>query len=253
MSATTNTTGTAFDFAQVLNQLLAKYETTSQLKKEYSNLVNLYGKDEAVRLSKAFRAKRAEEVSAVADEAREYLTVSGLMGYAFKELSKGGKVSGALAKLQSKYGKTERAINWEDFLAKYYPQTMEDGKPAGAVKYTRDGREVYVVYEPLALTTKNAVATLERALNSLEKGAQRVWASGKPRLAWTTVHSPRVIEAAYEGKVAKEILKDEEGNVLRDKYVIKIGERVELPEGLKITSEHVTTKEFLATLNADEE
>lgn len=253
MSATTNITGTAYDFAQVLSHLLAKYETTSQLKKGYSNLVNLYGKDEAVRLSKAFRAKRAEEVSAVADEARENLTVSGLMSYALKELSKGGKVNGALAKLQSRYGKTEKAIDWESFLAKYYPQTTSDGKPAGAVNYTRDGREIYVVYEPLAITPKSAIAILERALSSLEKGAQRVWASGKPRLAWTTTHAPRVVSAAYEGKVTREILKDEEGNVLRDKYVIKKGERVEFPEGLMITDEHVTTKEFLAVLNADEE
>lgn len=253
MSATTNTTGTAFDFAHVLNQLLAKYETTSQLKKSYSNLVNLYGKDEAINLMKAFKEARAAEVHTIAEEVAGNLTVSGLMEYAFKELSKGGKVKGSLAKLQTQYGQTNRAEGWSEFLAKYYPHTMEGGAPAARVKYTRDGREVYEVFEPLAITTKNAVSVLLKALASLDKGAQRVWVSGKPRLAWTTIHSPRVVEAAYEGKVTREILKDEEGNVLRDRYVIKTGERVEIPEGLKITDEHVTVKEFLATLNADEE
>lgn len=245
--------GVAYDYTTTLAGLVKSYKTTSALKKDYSALVNLYGKEEAVRLMKGYKAARAKEVSEVMNEAKSHLTVQGLMSYAFKEIKKGGDKNGALARLQSVYGQTERVMDYEGFLAKYYPYTMEGGKPAQAVWYTRDGSEVYKVYEPLVITTENAVKVLNRALDSLERGAQKVYVSGKARRAWTQTFKAREIVSVCASKITHEVLRNEAGEVLKDSYKVERGEKVEFPEGLALTADHVTVKEFTKTLNASEE
>lgn len=252
------TTATAYNFSTVLADLVSKYETSSQLKKNaYSNLVNLYGKDEAVRLVKAYRGAKEAEVSAKADESRGQLTLSGLMEYAFGRLDL-KKKNGALAQLQ-RMGGVERAEVWESFLAKYYPQTMADGRPATPVWYVRkydeqtEAGEVYKVYEPLAVTTENAIKILNKALDNLERGAAKVWSTGKARKGWTVAHAERAISEAREASFKREIIKNEEGEVLSDRYIIERGKKREFPEGLCINEEFITCKEALKALNASEE
>lgn len=245
-------TGVAFNFNEVLNSLLAKYETASQVKKAYSNLVNLYGKEDACRLMKAFKEAKANEVEVKANEVRSQLTVSDLMTFAFGKLDK-GKKAGALAKLQTVFGKTDRATGWEDFLAKYYPHTMKGGKPAQAVWYTKDGKEVYKVYEPLTITTENAIKVLNRALDRLDKGAQRVYVSGKPRLTWSVEHTPKAIVEVNSSKIVKETLHNENGELLKDAYKVVRIEKVDLPDGLALTEEFITVKEFTKILNGTDE
>lgn len=245
--------GVAYDYTTTLAGLVKSYKTTSALKKDYSALVNLYGKEEAVRLMKGYKEARAKEVSEVMGEAKSHLTVQGLMTYAFKEIKKGGDKNGSLARLQSVYGQTERVMDYEAFLAKYYPYTMEGGKPAQAVWYTKDGSEVYKVYEPLVITTENAVKVLNRALDSLERGAQKVYVSGKARLAWTQVFKKRTIVSVCASKITHEVLRNEAGEVLKDSYKVERGEKVDFPEGLALTEEHVTVKEFTKSLNVSEE
>lgn len=252
------TTATAYNFTEVLANLVSKYETSSQLKKnEYSNLVNLYGKDEALRLVKAFKSAKADEVSAKADEARSQLTLAGLMEYAFGRLDL-KKKNGALARLQA-MGGAERAEVWESFLAKYYPHTMVGGKPASPVWYVRkyedqtEAGEVYKVYEPLAITTENAIKVLNKALANLEKGAAKVWSTGKERKGWTVVHAAGSITEAREASIKREIIKNEDGEVLSDRYILERGDKREFPEGLCINEEFITCKEALKSLNASEE
>lgn len=252
------TTATACNFSAVLADLVSKYETSSQLKKNgYSNLVNLYGKDEAVRLVKAYKSAKEAEVSAKADEARSQLTLSGLMEYAFGRLDL-KKRNGALAQLQ-KMGGTERADSWESFLAKYYPHTMTNGRPASPVWYVRkyddqtEAIEVYKVYEPLAITTENAIKTLNKALDNLERGAAKVWSTGKERKGWTVVHTEKAISEAREATFKRAIRKNEEGEVISNNYVVERGDKREFPEGLCINEEFITCKEALKTLNASEE
>lgn len=246
-------TATAYDYTATLAGLVKSYKTVSQLKKDYKNLVNLYGKDEAVRLVKGYKANKESEVEACTIAVEGNLTVSGLMKYAFKELAKGGKVNGALAKLQRVYGQTESVMDWAGFLAKYYPHTMEGGAPAQRVLYTKDGSTLYEVYEPLTLTLKNAMSILLKALGSLDKGARRVYVSNKPRLVWSEVHTARAIYGAYKSEIEHEILKDGEGNTISDKYKVNKIEKIEFEEGLQITDEHVTKKEFEARLNSTDE
>lgn len=253
----TTTTATAYNFSSVLAGLVKSYATTSQLKKDYSNLVNLYGKDEAVRLTKAFKSAKEAEVSAKADEARSQLTLSGLMEYAFNRLDL-KKKNGALARLQA-MGGAKRAEAWESFLAKYYPHTMEGGKPASPVWYVRkydnqtEASEAYKVYEPLAITTENAIKVLNKALDNLERGASKVWSTGKERKGWTVTHTEGGITEAREASIKREIIKNEAGEVLSDRYIIKRGDKREFPEGLCINEEFITCKEALKTLNASEE
>jgi hypothetical protein len=254
----TTTTATAYNFSEVLANLVKDYKTTSQLKKNgYSNLVNLYGKDEAVRLAKAFKSAKETEVSAKADEVRANLDLNKLMRFAFDELNK-GKQFGALAKLQA-MGQSERSENWNEFLAKYYPHTMENGAPAKAVWYVRqydnqtEADETYKVYEPLAITTENAIKVLNKALDNLERGAAKVWSTGKERKGWTVVHTEKAIAEAREASFKKEIIKNEAGEVISDKYIIERGEKNVFPEGLCINEEFITCKEALANLNASEE
>lgn len=245
-------TATGYNFTEVLASLVKSYKTTSALKKDYKSLVNLYGKDEAIRLLKAYKDNKANEVSMVADEARGHLTTEGVMNYAYKELSKGGAKNGALARLQSLYAQSSSAINWEDFLSKYYPHTMEaTGAPAQRVLYTRDGSEVYAVYEPIKLTPENAIKVLMKSLSNLEKGAQRVWINNKPRLTFTEAHKAGSITEVWSSKVVREVLKDEEGKVISDKYKLAKIEKVEFPEGLGLTEEHISVKEFISALNAE--
>lgn len=258
MSATNTTTATAYNFNAVLADLVSKYETSNQLKKNgYSNLVNLYGKDEAVRLVKAYKSAKEAEVSAKADEARSQLTLSGLMEYAFGRLDL-KKRNGALARLQA-MGGAERAEAWESFLAKYYPHTMEGGAPASPVWYVckydeqTEASEVYKVYEPLAITTENAIKVLNKALANLERGAAKVWSTGKERKGWTVVHAEGGISEAREATFKREIIKNEEGEVLSDKYIIERGDKRDFPEGLCINEEFITCKEALKALNASEE
>lgn len=254
----TTTTATAYNFSTVLAELVSKYETSTQLKKNgYSNLVNLYGKDEALRLVKAYKSAKEDEVSAKADEARSQLTLSGLMEYAFGRLDL-KKRNGALAQLQ-KMGGTERADAWESFLAKYYPHTMEGGAPASPVWYVRkydnqtEAGEVYKVYEPLTITTENAIKVLNKALANLERGAAKVWSTDKGRKGWTVVHTEGGICEAREASFKREIIKNEEGEVLSDKYIIERGDKMDFPEGLCINEEFITCKDALKTLNASEE
>lgn len=257
MNTTNTNTGLAYDFAATLAGLVKSYATTSQLKKDYKSLVNLYGKDEAVRLLKAYKANKESEVSNKADQSREQLTVAGLMEYAFNRLDL-KKRNGALAQLQ-KMGGTDRAASWEAFIAKYYPHTMEDGKPASPVWYARsehgaDLCEVYKVYEPLTITTKSAVAVLEKALDSLERGAKRVWSNDKPRLVWSVTHKAGSICEIREAQVARAVRKNDADEVLSDKFVIIRGEKKELREGLCIIAdEFVTCSELLKSLNSDNE
>jgi hypothetical protein len=251
---TTNTnTGLAYDYSATLAALVKSYKTTAQLKKDYKNLVNLYGKDEAVRLMKGYKANKANEVESCAAKVEGNLTVDGLMRYAFKELAKGGKVNGVLAKLQRVYGQTEARMDWEGFIAKYYPHTMANGSPAQAVLYTSDGSTLYQVYEPIMLNVENAVKILLKALRSLDKGARRVYVSNKPRLVWSEVHNPRTIYGAYKSEIEHEVLKDGEGNTISDKYKVNKVEKIEFEEGLQITDEHITKKEFEARLNSTDE
>lgn len=252
------TTATAYNFSEVLANLVKNYATSSQLKKNgYSNLVNLYGKDEAVRLAKAFKSAKEAEVSAKADEVRDQLTLSGLMEFAFGRLDL-KKSHGALARLQT-MGGAERAAEWESFLAKYYPHTMANGKPAKAVWYVRkyedqtEANEAYKVYEPLAITTENAIKVLNKALDNLERGAAKVWSTGKERKGWTVVHTDKAIAEAREASFKREIIKNEAGEVISDKYIIERGEKNVFPEGLCINEEFITCKEALANLNASEE
>ena len=252
------TTATAYNFSAVLADLVSKYETSSQLKKNgYSNLVNLYGKDEALRLVKAHKSAKEDEVSAKADEARSQLTVAGLMEYAFSRLDL-KKRNGALARIQA-MGGAERAEAWESFLAKYYPHTMEGGKPASPVWYVRkydeqtEAGEVYKVYEPLAITVENAIKTLNKALDNLERGAAKVWSTGKERKGWTVVHTEGGVSEAREASFKREIIKNEEGEVLSDRYIVERGDKRDFPEGLCINEEFITCKEALETLNASEE
>ena len=256
--ATTNiTTATAYNFGNVLAGLVKSYATTSQLKKDYSNLVNLYGKDEALRLVKAYKSAKEAEVSAKADEARSQLTLSGLMEYAFDRLDL-KKKNGALARLQA-MGGAERAEAWETFLAKYYPHTMTGGKPAIPVWYVRkyedqtEASEVYKVYEPLAITTENAIKVLNKALANLEKGAAKVWSTGKERKGWTVAHTAGAIAEAREASIKKEIIKNEEGEIISDRYIIVRGEKRDFPDGLCISEEFIACKEALRSLNASEE
>jgi hypothetical protein len=256
MTANANT-GLAYDFTATLAGLVKSYATTSQLKKDYKSLVNLYGKDEAVRLMKAYKARKENEVSNKADESREQLTVAGLMEYAFNRLDL-KKKNGALAQLQ-KMGGTDRAASWEAFIAKYYPHTMEDGRPASAVWYARsehgaDLCEVYKVYEPLTITTETAIKILNRALDSLERGAKRVWSNDKPRLVWSVAHKAGAICEIREARVVREIMKNEEGEVVSDKFTIERGDKKELREGLCIIADEFTTcKELLKSLNSENE
>lgn len=257
MSTTNTNTGLAYDFTATLAGLVKSYATTSQLKKDYKSLVNLYGKDEAVRLMKAYKVNKENEVANKANQSREQLTVAGLMEYAFSRLDL-KKKNGALAQLQ-KMGGTDRAASWEAFIAKYYPHTMENGRPASPVWYARsehgaDLCEVYKVYEPLTITTETAIRVLNKALNNLERGAKRVWVNNKPRLAWSEVHTAGAICEIREAKVVREIMKNEEGSVVSDKYTIERGDKKELREGLCIIAdEFITCKELLKSLNSDNE
>ena len=158
-----------------------------------------------------------------------------------------------LASLQRIYGQTESVMDWAGFLAKYYPHNMAGGAPAEAVLYTRDGSTLYQVYEPITLTDENAIKILKKALKSLEKGARRVYVSNKPRLVWSEVHTARTIYGAYKSKIEHEILRDAEGNTISDKYRVNKVEKIEFEEGLQITDEHITKKEFEARLNSTDE
>jgi hypothetical protein len=54
--------------------------------------------------------------------------------------------------------------------------------------------------------------------------------------------------------VVREIMKNEEGEVVSDKYTIERGDKKELREGLCIIADEFTTcKELLKSLNSDNE
>lgn len=250
--ATTNntTTATAYNFTEVLANLVKDYKTTSQLKKNYSNLVNLYGKDEAVRLVKAFRASKESQVSAQADKIRNNLTLSEVMEFAFGKLDKGRK-SGALAKL-CKMGQTERAAEWSAFLAKFYPYTLSDGQPARAVWYTKTGKECFKVFEALPMNEENAIRVLNRALANLERGAKTVWVSGKPRKSFTEAHNSGEVVAVCDSKIVKEVLKNEAGEVAKVSFKIERGESKDFQEGLKLSADYITVAEFTKQMNKTE-
>lgn len=249
-TANNSFTATAYNYSAVLASLVKAYANTSQLKKDYKSLVNLYGKDEAVRLMKGYKSAKAGEVSAKADEVRNNLTLAGVMEYAFGRLDK-GKKSGALAKL-CKMSQTERATAWESFLARFYPYTLADGKPATAVWYTKDGSECFKVYEPLKMDEDNAVKVLKKALANLERGAKRVWVSGKPRLTFTTVYERGVVQSVCQSKVL-EVTTEKDGKVTRTSYTIERGETKDFAEGLKLTAEYVTTSEYCKMLAKEDE
>jgi hypothetical protein len=244
------TTATAYNYAEVLANLVKAYKTTAQLKKHYSNLVNLYGKEEAIRLMKGYRANKESEVEKVADQVREQLTLSDLMKFAFGKLDKGRR-QGALAKL-CKQGQTERALDWTAFLSRFYPYTLEDGRPARAVWYTKTGTECFKVYEPLSVNVENAVKVLNRALDNLERGAKRVWVSGKPRLTYTEVFAAGVVQSVCDSKIVKEVLKNEQGEVVKSTYKIARGESKEFTEGLMLTADYITVSEFTKSMNKGE-
>lgn len=243
------TTTTAYNCTEVLANLVKDYKTTSQLKKNYSNLVNLYGKDEAVRLVKAFRASKESQVSAQADEVRKNLTLAEVMEFAFGKLDK-GKKSGALAKL-CKMGQTERAAEWSEFLAKFYPYTLSDGQPARAVWYTKTGTECYKVFEALPLDEENAIKILDRALENLERGAKTVWVSGKPRKSFTETHNAGEVVAVCDSEIVK-MSKNEAGKAEKVSFKIERGESKDFQKGLRLTADYITVAEFTKQMNKAE-
>lgn len=250
MKNSNSITATAYIYSETLAALVKSYKTVSALKKDYKNLVNLYGKEEAVRLMKGYRAAKEQEVTNKADEVRSNLTLAGVMEYAFSRLDK-GKKQGALARL-CKMGQTDREAQWAAFLAKFYPYTLTDGRPARAVWYTMTGTECFKVYEPLPLNEENAIKVLNRALDNLERGAKRVWVSGKPRQSYTEAFGLGVVQAVCDSKIVKEVLKNEAGEVVKSVFKIERGESKDFAEGLKLTSDYVTVAEFTKALNKAE-
>lgn len=250
MKNSNSITATAYIYSEVLANLVKDYKTTAQLKKGYKNLVNLYGKEEAVRLMKGYRAAKEQEVANRADEVRSNLTLAGVMEYAFSRLDK-GKKQGALARL-CKMGQTDREAQWEAFLAKFFPYTLENGRPARAVWYTKTGTECFKVYEPLPLNEENAIKILNRALDNLERGAKRVWVSGKPRQSYTEVFAAGVIQSVCDSKIVKTTTKNEAGEVEKISYRVERGESKEFAEGLKLTADYITVSEFTKSMNKGE-
>ena len=250
MKNSNSITATAYVYSEVLAALVKSYKTTSALKKDYKNLVNLYGKDEAVRLMKGYRAAKEQEVTNKADEVRSNLTLAGVMDFAFSKLDS-GKKQGALARL-CKMGQTDREAQWAAFLAKFYPYTLTDGRPARAVWYTMTGTECFKVYEPLPLNEENAIKVLNRALDNLERGAKRVWVSGKPRQSYTEVFGLGVVQAVCDSKIVKEVLKNEQGEVVKSTYKVERGEAKEFAEGLMLTADYITVSEFTKSMNKGE-
>lgn len=250
MKNSNSITATAYVYSEVLAALVKSYKTVSALKKDYKNLVNLYGKEEAVRLMKGYRAAKEQEVTNKADEVRSNLTLAGVMEYAFSRLDK-GKKQGALARL-CKMGQTDREAQWEAFLAKFYPYTLTDGRPARAVWYTKTGTECFKVYEPLPLNEENAIKVLNRALDNLERGAKRVWVSGKPRQSYTEVFAAGVVQSVCDSKIVKEVLKNEQGEVVKSTYKVERGESKEFIKGLMLTADYITVSEFTKQMNRAE-
>lgn len=250
MKNSNSITATAYVYSEVLAALVKSYKTVSALKKDYKNLVNLYGKDEAVRLMKGFRASKESEVAKVADQVREQLTLTDLMMFAFSKLDK-GRQRGALAQL-CKQGQTDRTADWTAFLAKFYPYTLADGRPARAVWYTKTGKECFKVYEPLAVNVENAVKVLNKALDNLERGAKKVWVSGKARQGYTTVYNLGVVQAVCDSKIVKEVLRNEQGEVVKSTYKVERGEAKEFTEGLMLTADYITVSEFTKYMNKGE-
>lgn len=177
---------------ELATKLLKDYKSVRGIKDNSATLIAKHGKDNYKSILQAAKGNRQLEIELLHTATVSVLSYDSVLEREFTALCK----SSDFKKWAKVISETFATVS--DFVAKCYPDVLQDGKPAKVVNFT-NGKTIYRAYVPLQyIDGAGACTILMKSLDNLKTvNIKRVKSAKDTDITFNKVHNNGIAVAAY--------------------------------------------------------